>query len=58
MIPTKIENTFQTLIFRSLKNPTQPINKALIAADGNSAAILENRGGGRPSEEYEIQEIK
>ena len=57
MIPTKIENTFQTLIFRSLKNPTQPINKALIA-DGNSAAILENRGGGRPSEEYEIQEIK
>ena len=57
MIPTKIENTFQILICRSLKNPTQPINKALIA-DGNSAAILENRGGGRPSEEYEIQEIK
>ena len=56
MIPTKIENTFQILIFRSLKNPTQPINKALIA-DENSAAILENRGGGRPSEEYEIQEI-
>ena len=57
MIPTKIENTFQILIFRSLKNPTQPINKALIS-DGNSAAILENRGGERPSEEYEIQEIK
>lgn len=58
MIAMKIKKTLSFSLFsRSLKSTFQLINKGQVAAE-SSEAILENRGGGRPSEEYEIQEIK